>query len=58
MFILLYMTLKMSFFAKVIRLSLFDDANAQTMFVNTNGYVTNVVCITLFNYLGGLYLII
>ncbi len=27
MFILLYMTLKMSFFAKVIRLSLFDDAN-------------------------------
>ena len=29
MFILLYMTLKMSFFAKVIRLSLFDDANIQ-----------------------------
>ncbi len=27
MFILLYMTLKISFFAKVIRLSLFDDAN-------------------------------
>lgn len=52
------MTLKMSFFAKVIRLSLFDDVNIQTMFVNTNGYVTNIVCITLFNYLGGLYLII
>lgn len=52
------MTLKMSFFAKVIRLSLFDDANILTMFVKTNIHTTNIVCITLFNCLGGLYLII
>lgn len=36
MFILLYMTLKMSFFAKVIRLSLFDDANIQNYSVRKN----------------------
>ena len=42
MFILLYMTLKMSFFAKVIRLSLFDDANILYILsktINTTEYI-------------------
>lgn len=44
MFILLYMTLKMSFFAKVIRLSLFDDANIQNYSVRKTIY-TDLFCI-------------
>lgn len=44
MFILLYMTLKMSFFAKVIRLSLFDDANIQNYSVRKTTY-TDLFCI-------------
>lgn len=58
MFILLYMTLKMSFFAKVIRLSLFDDANILIFLVSKRFNTKNISIQTLFNYLGGLYLII
>ena len=52
------MTLKMSFFAKVIRLSLFDDANILIFLVLKRFDTKNISMQTLFNYLDGLHLII
>ena len=50
MFILLLIRGKIRFFAKVIRLSLFDDANILIFLVLNLLYTKNISAKTLFNY--------